>query len=51
MSSLSLSGGDIGYGTETWMVQLELIGIAFLFKLKQTKGVKELIALCERQGE
>ena len=33
------------------MVQLELIGIAFLFKLKQTKGVKELIALCERQGE
>lgn len=43
--------GDIGYGTETWMAQLELIGIAFLFKLKQTKGVKELIAMCERQGE
>ena len=43
--------GDIGYGTQTWMVQLELIGIAFLFKLKQTKGVKELIAMCERQGE
>jgi len=43
--------GDIGYGTETWMLQLELIGIAFLFKLKQTKGVKELIAMCELQGE
>lgn len=43
--------GDIGYGTETWMLQLELLGIAFLFKLKQTKGVKELIAMCERQGE
>lgn len=43
--------GDIGYGTETWMLQLELLGIAFLFKLKQTKGVKELIGMCERQGE
>jgi hypothetical protein len=43
--------GDIGYGTETWMVQLEDIDVAYLFKLKQTKGVKTLIAMSERQSE
>jgi hypothetical protein len=39
--------GDIGYGTQTWMLELEAQGLRYLFKLKQTKKVKELIALCE----
>jgi hypothetical protein len=43
--------GDIGYGTQTWMQELELIGVAYLFKLKQTKGVKELVSFCELQCE
>ena len=43
--------GDIGYGTERWMQELEALCLAFLFKLKQTKGVKELIALIERQSQ
>jgi hypothetical protein len=43
--------GDIGYGSETWMMQLEALDVAYLFKLKQTKGVKELIAMSERQSE
>jgi hypothetical protein len=43
--------GDIGYGTERWMQELEALCLAFLFKLKQTKGVKELIALIELQNQ
>jgi hypothetical protein len=43
--------GDIGYGTQTWMQELEALGVAYLFKLKQTKGVKELVSLCEIQSE
>ncbi len=37
--------GDISYGTQRWMTELETLGIAYLFKLKQTKGVKKLIAV------
>lgn len=36
--------GDISYGTQRWMTELEAPEIAYLFKLKQTKGVQELIA-------
>ena len=43
--------GDIGYGTERWMQELEALRLAFLFKLKQTKGVKELIALIEHENQ
>jgi len=39
--------GDIGYGTQTWMVELERRGLFFLFKIKQSAKVKELIGLCE----
>ena len=31
--------GDIGYGTQTWMQELEALGMAYLFKLKQTNDV------------
>lgn len=43
--------GDISYGTQTWMQELEALGVAYLFKLKQTKGVKELVAMSERQSK
>ncbi len=43
--------GDISYGTQTWMQELEALEIAYLFKLKQTKGVKELIAMSELQSQ
>jgi len=43
--------GDIGYGTQTWMLELEARGLGYLFKLRQTKNVKELIALCELKSE
>jgi len=33
------------------MVELELLDIAFLFKLKQTRAVKELVRLSELQSE
>jgi hypothetical protein len=33
------------------MQELEALCLAFLFKLKQTKGVKELIALIELQNQ
>ena len=39
--------GDISYGTQRWMKELEALEIDYLFKLKQTKGVKELIAVSE----
>ncbi len=39
--------GDISYGTQRWMSELEALEIDYLFKLKQTKGVKELIAAGE----
>ena len=31
--------GDIGYGTQTWMQELEALGMVYLFKLKQTNDV------------
>jgi hypothetical protein len=43
--------GDIGYGTQTWMIQLEALGVLYLCKLKQTKGVKELVRLTELHSE
>lgn len=43
--------GDIGYGNQTWMQELEKLGVAYLFKLKQTKGVKELVSSCELQSD
>lgn len=43
--------GDIGYGTQTWMQELETLGVPYLFKLKQTKGVKDLVSLCKLQSE
>lgn len=43
--------GDIGYGTEKWMQEPEDLGVAYLFRLKQTKGVKELIGLIEREND
>lgn len=43
--------GDIGYGTQTWMLELEARGLSYLFKLKQSKKVKDLIALCELNSE
>lgn len=43
--------GDISYGTQTWMQELEALEVAYLFKLKQTRGVKELIGLSERQSQ
>ena len=36
--------GDISYGTQRWMSELEALNIDYLFKLKQTGGVKGLIA-------
>jgi len=43
--------GDIGYGTQTWMVQLESRGVDYLFKLKLTANVRKLVALCELQSQ
>ena len=43
--------GDIGYGTQKWMLELELLAMPYLFKLKQTRGVKELVSLSELQSE
>ena len=43
--------GDISYGTERWMQELENLGVPYLFRLKQTKGVKELIRLIEREND
>ncbi len=43
--------GDISYGTQKWMQELEALEVDYLFKLKQTKGVKELIAMSELQSE
>ena len=43
--------GDIGYGTQTWMLELESKGVRYLFKLRQSTKVKELIAFCELESE
>ena len=43
--------GDISYGTQKWMQQLECLGVAYLFRLKQTKSVKNLIGFIEREND
>ncbi len=43
--------GDIGYGTDTIMRELEAILQHYLFKLKRSKNVKELIAKHHCLGE
>jgi len=44
--------GDCGYGNDTWMRALEALKVAYLFKLRQTKKCKQLIAslVCEQDG-
>lgn len=42
--------GDCAYGSEAVMLQCEKHGLNYLFKLRQTKNVKELIAMAERGG-
>lgn len=39
--------GDIGYGTQRWMEQLESRDLNYLFKLRQSPNVKKLVAWCE----
>lgn len=43
--------GDIGYGTQTWMLELERREVCYLFKVKQSAKVKELIGLCEQEND
>jgi Transposase DDE domain group 1 len=42
--------GDCSYGNEENMSEAEERGLAYLFKLRQTKKVKDLIRLLESQG-
>jgi hypothetical protein len=42
--------GDCGYGSEQGMVECERAGLPYLFKLRMTRGVKDLVKLCMRQG-
>lgn len=43
--------GDVGYGTQTWMVALEAVFKRYLFKMRQTPKVKELIRYVETQSQ
>lgn len=43
--------GDCGFGTDGIMSQAELLDLPYLFKLKQTKNVKQLISYCMLQGD
>ena len=43
--------GDIGWGTDPVMSELEEMGQAYLFKLKKTKNIKELIYKHHGLGE
>ena len=43
--------GDISYGTQAWMLELEALGMTYLFKLKQTVKAKELIGMCELKSD
>ncbi len=43
--------GDIGYGVDSWMSALEELGVNYLFKLKQTSKVKDLIQYLEQRDE
>lgn len=42
--------GDCGFGTDVIMTQAEVIRLPYLFKLKQTKNVKQLIGYCMKQN-
>jgi hypothetical protein len=42
--------GDCNYGNEANMVECEKRGISYLFKLRQTAKVKNLISLLEQKG-
>ena len=44
----SLLRGDIGYGNEGSMSEAEARGLEYLFRLKRTKKVKELVGVLER---
>jgi len=43
--------GDIGWGTDKVMTELEMMGQAYLFKLKKTKNIKRLIYKHHGLGE
>jgi hypothetical protein len=43
--------GDIGFGTDAIMSEAERIGVPYLFKIKQTKNVKQLIDHCMLQQD
>ncbi len=43
--------GDIGWGTDPVMSELETMGQAYLFKLKKSKNIKELIVKHHGLGE
>lgn len=45
-----LACGDIAYGNERWMGQCEERLQSYLFRQRETKGVKQLIRMLERQG-
>ena len=42
--------GDCAYGNEENMKESEARGLCYLFKLRQTKNVKELVRMLENQG-
>lgn len=42
--------GDCGFGTDAMMTEAERLGLPYLFKIKQTKNAKQLIAYCMQQG-
>ncbi len=46
----TLPRGDIGHGNEEMMAGAEERGLAYVFKLKQTKGVATLIEKLARRG-
>ena len=46
----TLVRGDIAYGNEEMMTGCERRGLAYVFKLRQTKGVGILIGRLARQG-
>lgn len=43
--------GDIAFRNESVMAEMKAIGQRYLFKLKQTPGVKRLIERLRRRGE
>ncbi len=43
--------GDAGFGNQRWMVECEERQQNYLFRQRMTRGVKQLIAMIERQGK